>query len=240
VRALIALIVTGAAAAALALPAAGSQKADECRGLMVCIPVAGPWVVIPSPAAAGRPIDAAWQLKCPVGIVAGLDARLTDAAIDMSFSGLLGSPVNPGITTTNTVVFTGTYTGRTAKPTSFRPFIGCIPTSGGGRTPTGLSSPDAFKPGTPTIVRSKTARMQPGQATGVTLSCGTGERLLSSSTAIGLRMEAEPTAAQLSAVHATQTVRAGRILATATRAGLPARVRADVQVIAVCTQAGRR
>jgi hypothetical protein len=234
VRALLALVATAAAAGTLALPAAGRQAADECRGLMVCIPVAGPWVVIPSPARPAQPISAAWQLKCPEGIVAGLDARLTDRAIDMSFSGRLGSPVNPGITTTNTVVFTGTYTGGAVKPTSFRPFIGCIPAAGGGRTPT------AFKPGAPTVVRSKTVHMQPGTATSAVLGCARGERLLSASSAVGLRQGAEPTAAQLGGVGTTRFVRDGRVIATATRAGLQATVRADLQVLALCTQAGGR
>src|SRR5262249_25407047 len=165
VRALLALIAAAAAAGTLALPAAGRQAADECRGLMVCIPVAGPWVVIPSPARPTQPISAAWQLKCPEGGVAGLGARLTDRTIDMSSSGRLGSPVNPGITTTNTVVFTGTYTGDAVKATSFRPFIGCIPAAGGGRTPT------AFKPGAPTVVRSKTVHMQQGKATTAVIGC---------------------------------------------------------------------
>jgi hypothetical protein len=230
VRALLALVATAVVAGAVALPASGRQAADECRGLMVCIPVAGPWVVIPSPSGPARPVAAAWQLKCPVGIVAGLDARLTDRAIDMSFSGLLGSPVNPGITTTNAVVFTGTYTGRAVKLTGFRPFIGCLPAAGGGRTPT------AFKPGAPTVVRSKTVHMQPGTSTSAVLACKQGERLLSSSSAVGLRQSAEPTAAQLGAVHTTRIVRDGRILATATRSGLPGTVRADLQVLAVCTQ----
>ena len=81
-------------------------------------------------------------MKCPQGsIVGGVDARLTHRAVDMSFSGLLGSPVNPGITTTDEVVFTGTYTGGTSRPTGFRPFIGCVPTAGGGRIPTAVRAP---------------------------------------------------------------------------------------------------
>ena len=44
-----ALGLLAAAAAALAvLVAPSAQAADECRGLPVCIPVAGPWVVIPA------------------------------------------------------------------------------------------------------------------------------------------------------------------------------------------------
>ena len=123
--------------AALVASAPSAQAADECRGLMVCIPVAGPWVVIPAPSQAARYPEASWRLRCPRGsIVGGVDARLSRRTIDVTFTGLPGSPVNPGITTTNEVVFRGIYTGKARRPTTFRPFIGCIPTTGGGRIPT--------------------------------------------------------------------------------------------------------
>ena len=85
----------------MVLAAPSARAADECRGLPVCIPVAGPWVVIPPGDADARFPQRSWRMKCPEGsIVGGVDARLTHRAVDMSFSGLLGSPVNPGITTT--------------------------------------------------------------------------------------------------------------------------------------------
>ncbi len=134
------LVAFAAALAVLAAPSA--RAADECRGLPVCIPVAGPWVAVPQGDADARFPQRSWRMKCPEGsIVGGVDARLTHRAVDMSFSGLLGSPVNPGITTRDEVVFTGTYTGGASRPTGYRPFIGCVPTAGGGRIPT------AVKPG---------------------------------------------------------------------------------------------
>ena len=95
------LVVLATAAALAVLAAPSAQAADECRGLSVCIPVAGPWVVIPATTSPDdRYPQRSWRMKCPEGsIVAGVDARLTNRAVDMSFSGLLGSPVNPGITT---------------------------------------------------------------------------------------------------------------------------------------------
>ena len=69
-----ALLVAGAAALVLALPAGA---ANECAGLQVCVPVAGPWVVVP----AGHhraALAVEWQLTCPRRhIVGGLDARLS-------------------------------------------------------------------------------------------------------------------------------------------------------------------
>ena len=105
-------VLVAFAAALTVLAAPSARAADECRGLPVCIPVAGPWVVIPPGDADARFPQRSWRMKCPEGsIVGGVDARLTHRAVDMSFSGLLGSPVNPGITTRDEVVFTGTYTG---------------------------------------------------------------------------------------------------------------------------------
>ena len=99
------------AALAVAAPAGG---ANECDGLMVCVPVAGPWVVVP--ASTGAPRERVeFQLTCPRGyVVGGLDARLSVRAIDVGFIGTLGSPVNPGITTSRSAVFLGTYVGRPA------------------------------------------------------------------------------------------------------------------------------
>ena len=97
------LVALGATLTILTAPSA--RAADECRGLQVCIPVSGPWVTIPASTAADGAPSRSWYVKCPKGsIVGGVDARLTSRAIDMSFSGRLGSPVNPGVTTTSEVV----------------------------------------------------------------------------------------------------------------------------------------
>ena len=91
-----AALVAVVAALATASSAGG---ANECDGMMVCIPVAGPWVVVPVSGGVPRP-RVEYQLTCPRGhIVGGLDARISDRAIDVNFLGTLGSPVNPGITT---------------------------------------------------------------------------------------------------------------------------------------------
>ena len=75
--------------------ASSAGGANECDGLMVCVPVAGPWVVVPISGGVPRP-RVEYQLTCPRGhIVGGLDARLSDRAIDVNFLGTLGSPVNP-------------------------------------------------------------------------------------------------------------------------------------------------
>jgi len=227
--------VLAAAATVLAvLIAPAANAADECRGLPVCIPVAGPWVVIPT---ASSPTDRyprrSWRMRCPEGsIVGGVDARLTNRTVDMSFTGLLGSPVNPGITTTSEVVFTGTYTGSARRPTGFRPFIGCGPAAGGGRIPT------AVKPGTPTRLRVRTVSFST-RAT-ATQTCRRGERLISWTHAVALRSGREPGIAQLAGVHSELVRRGGRIAAHATMNGAARALQAKLQIIAFCTRGAER
>lgn len=229
-RAAATLALLAAAAALQALPAGA---ADECRGLPVCIPVEGPWVVIPAPGPASRFPSSSWYLACPQGVVGGLDARLTSRAVDVGFTGLLGSPVNPGITTERAVVVRGRYTGRPPRATAFKPFIGCIPAAGGARIPTGAA---AVPPGRPTVWRVRTIPLPPGRAVTAVHRCGPGERLVAWSRAVGLRSPLQPTQEQLRAVAASLSRRGGRLIARA-RAGLVlAGIRAELQVQALCTR----
>jgi hypothetical protein len=225
-------IVAVITAAALTLVApAGS--ANECDGLQVCIPVAGPWVVVPTAAGSSRP-QASWQLTCPRGhIVGGLDARLSQRAIDVSFLGTLGSPVNPGITTSRSVTFLGVYVGASPRSPTFKPFVGCMPTSGGGsRVPT---SAGAFAPGTPTTRHATTARVRPGSAT-VTVACRAGERLVGASHAFGFFTRTPPEASLASSVRGTQSVQNGAVVVGVRGDAEVGAVRAVVQVQAVCAR----
>ena len=232
-RALRACVATATLMAALAVagPAGG---ANECDGLMVCVPVAGPWVVLPTSGAAPRP-NVEYQLTCPRGhVVGGLDARLSDRAVDVSFLGLLGSPVNPGITTSRSAVFLGSYVGATARAPSFRPFIGCMPAAGGGqRVPTAAG---AFRPGRPTVRRVKTVRVRPG-ATTVVQACGARERLVGASHAFGFFTKAPPSASLAASVNGTQSLSDRRVAVRVRGDAELEDVRAVVQVQAVCTRA---
>ena len=222
--------------AVLALNVAAGQAADECKGLQACIPVAGPWVVIPAPA--GASATATWQLVCPQGVVGGVDARASEATVAVEFPGRIGSPVNPGITTTGSLLFKGTYAGRARKATSYRPFIGCIPGGGGGpRTPMAFSRVSAdVKPGEPITVRVETLDLVPGRLARKTLGCRAGERLLRSTHSVGIYTLAVPTVAQGHSVRVVRVRRSGKILVSATRRGLDPRVRAAVQVQMECAR----
>jgi hypothetical protein len=229
-----ALATTIAIAAALLVGAAPGQAADECKGLQICIPVQGPWVAIPAPG--GLAMTTSWKLVCPRGVVGGVDARASDKSVAVEFPGRIGSPVNPGITTTNSLVFRGTYSGVVHRATSYQPYIGCIPTAGGGpRTRTAFQPVAAIKPGEPITLRARTIELTAGTLSRTSLACKPKERLLASSSSVGLYTTNVPTKAQLTSVHVIRVRRGTRVLVSATRRGLAENVRALLQVQAVCT-----
>ncbi len=218
-----------------AVPAAPAAAAPtttrECNGLPVCVPVAGPWVLVPVRRGVPRP-HVEFQLSCPRGyIVGGIDVELSDRAIDVAFLGRSGSPVNPGITTTRDAVFLGTYVGTRPTTPSFRPHVGCLPASGGGgRVPAAVR---VFPPGEPTVRRVKTVRLLPGART-VALSCAAGERLVAAEHALGFYTPAPPARALAASVSAAQTLHGGGVVATVRARAVVRGVRAIVQVEAVC------
>ena len=183
-------IVVVALAAALFGGAGEARAADECRGLQVCLPVPGPWVAIPAATGGGAP-SVSWEMRCPLRnyIVAGIDARVSDRAIDVSIRGENGAPVSPGVTTGRSVLFTAVYTGSSRRPTAFRPFIGCVPTSGGGgRGETAVRRMTAFAPGKPLDRRVVERRLVSGASVRATGRCPAGTRLLGSQHAFAFRI----------------------------------------------------
>ena len=226
-----ALAATLAAALAVAAPAGG---ANECDGLMVCVPVAGPWVVVPTSGGVPRP-QVEYQLTCPRRfVVGGLDAELSHRVIDVSFLGTLGSPVNPGITTSRSAVFVASYVGGSARSPTFRPHIGCMPAAGGGvRIPTAVT---AFPPGRPTIRRVRTVRVRPGTAK-VAQGCAARERLVAASHAFGFFTRRPPSPSLVSSVAGTRVIRDGRVVVSVRGDAELGGVRAVLQVHAVCSRA---
>lgn len=230
-----AVVLLVCAASALAAGVGEARATNECRGLMVCVPVAGPWVVVP----ATRHVQ--YQVACPRRyVVGGLDAELSHRAIDVTFPGLLGSPVNPGITTSTSAVFGGFYTGAPRQVTSFRPHIGCIPASGGGGSPPMAIwlRPAVFPPGRPLTRRVRTVNAVAGRTTRGAQGCARNERLVGASHAVGLYTQTAPAASVATSVSVTRTVRNGRVAVTV-GADPSLRVRAVVQVHALCAGAGR-
>jgi hypothetical protein len=230
-RLLLLAALSVSAAAVLAAPAGATR---ECDGLDVCIRVPGPWVAVPAPSRAAPSV--AYRLSCPRGsIVGGLDAMRTSRGLDIVFLGLLGSPVNPGITTRRDVVFMATSAARGV--TAFRPLLGCIPTSGGGGRRT--TSVGAVAPRPAIVRRVRTFKLTTPSQRG-TVRCARGERLLSSSHAVAFRTRLPPATRVLSGVRTTLRAGADRVTVMAQRSStVPLLVRAEVQVHAVCGRAGR-
>ncbi len=219
------LIAAAVCAAALAGASGGRAATGECKGLRVCVPVAGPWVVATTQ-------GAEFQLDCPKRfIVGGLDAELSSRAIEVAFAGGLGSPVNPGITTTGSAVFTGHFVG-TRGFGSFRPHIGCVPSSQGGRrTPTAYH---AFRPGKPTVRVVQELPVLPSLTMRVAARCPTRTRLIRFTEALAFYSATPPAAVAVAAVHVRQSVQRG-VVHVAAHGGSPgATSRTIVQVDLTC------
>jgi hypothetical protein len=224
------LIVCAAVVAGFAAAPAPALATDECRGLQQCVPVHGPWVVVPTESSFPRP-RVEWQITCPRNhVAAGLDAELSHRAIDVGFLGRIGAPVTPGVSTRRTIVFYASYVGATARAPSFRPHVGCMPGGGGGRLPT------AFKPGDPTIRRVAQNQVSPGRNTAAK-SCQARETLVGASHGFGFFMRSAPSASLVESISGRQRV-AGRRVAVAVTADVEvAAVQAVVQVHAICSRA---
>jgi hypothetical protein len=217
-----------------------ARATDECRGLDVCISVPGPWVAVP-PASPQRASVVHYELSCPRrSVVGGLDAVLPDRSLDVKFLGELGSPVNPGISTRQSVVLVSTYARQ--RRTSYRPFIGCIPQSGGGGrrttsyTPVSRAAPVAVRP-RPPARRVRTLRVRPGASSRAVARCATGERLVGSSHAVAFRGPRAPSAAVMGGVRVERRVQDGGVEVSATRsAAVPRATRVEVQVHLLCAR----
>jgi hypothetical protein len=225
------LVLAGGVVGAGAQPAEAAT--NECRGLQVCVRVAGPWIVVPAARSAPR-ARVEYQLSCPRGfVVGGLDAELSDRAIDLGFLGKLGSPVNPGVTTSRAAVFVATYAGASGRASSFRPHLGCVPSAGGGSGPVPFKLSAAFPPGQPTIRRVSNTRLRSASAR-VIRACAGGERLISGWHAVGFYTSSAPSATLLASVVTTRSVSGGRVDVRARVGTAVGGVRAVLQVGAVC------
>ncbi len=227
-------LLLGALAVAASLAGPGVARAsDECRGLDVCISVPGPWVAIPAaPPGGARTVH--YQLSCPRRtVVGGLDAVLGDPALDVSFLGKLGSPVNPGISTERRVVFVATWTR--SRVTTFRPLAGCVPLNGGGRRSTVGYEPVAQAAAKPPLRRVRTLRLR-GSTASLVAGCARGERLVGVSHAVAFRTKARPGSVTLGGVPVSRTRAGARVRLVARRAGVPRATRVEVQLHLLCAR----
>ena len=230
-----ALLVLIAVAAVAGFGPAAADAGTECDGLIVCIPVKGPWVQVPG---GGTPTY--YQLSCPGRgqIIGGLDADRA-GPLELSFLGMLGGPVGPGVTTNRSAVFVARTTQSLA---SFRPLLGCIPASGGGgRARTSYQPKRKLMAAAPvvdaTIRRVKDIRLKDTPRERAGLSCLSGERLLAYSTVVAFRRNRPLALSALGSVRATARAAGNRVVANV-RSGItrPQNVRVELQIHAICVR----
>jgi hypothetical protein len=226
---LLALVCTAAATAA-----APAGAGTECERLPVCIRVVGPWVQVPAGAS-----PTYYRLSCPGRgqTIGGLDADRS-GRVDIRFLGALGGPVSPGVTTGRDADFVARAARGMA---AFRPLLGCIPANGGGgrsrtvyeppRSLTALAAPDEA-----VVRRVKTVRVRGEAVQRVAHGCNENERLLSFSHAIAFYARRAPSAETLASVRASSRRAGRRVFVTIGTHGLPAGLRAEVQIHALCAR----
>jgi hypothetical protein len=228
VRAALAVVVAVVGIAAATATPAGA--AGECHGIQKCIHVPGPWVVVPAHG------TAEYLLSCPGGrsVVGGVDAQVTSRKVHVSFDGRLGAPVQPGITTTRYAFFRAVSSSSQAQ--EFQPFLGCIPTQGGGGRST-VSARVVSPPGPAVEYRSRIVVIGPSQVRVARVACLAGESLVGAWHAIAFRTKAPPQLAHVELVHATGVVRGTHVSVTASSTdALSVDAHAIVQAGAECAQ----
>ena len=231
IRKLVPVLVLCAAVAGVSPKTAEAGR--ECDGLIVCIPVAGPWVQV-----FGGAKPTFYLQACPGRgqVIGGLDADRA-GPLGIMFLGTLGGPVGPGVTTGRSAVF---MAQTTRSLSGFRPLLGCIPGGGGGGRGRTVREPTRQLQAVAPIVeatawRVKNVRLQDRQRQVLRHGCLAGERLLSFSTAVAFRTARPPSLSTLGSVRATPR-RDGRRVVVDVRSGIarPENVRVEVQVQAVC------
>lgn len=230
------LLVLAVAAAVAGVGPGTAQAGTECEGLIVCIPVKGPWVQVPG---GGAPTY--YQLSCPGRgqVIGGLDADRA-GPLELSFLGTLGGPVGPGVTTSRSAVFVA----RTPRAlASFRPLLGCVPAGGGGgrartsyepkRKLTAVAQPVVEA----TIRRVRNVRLKDAPSGRAAHACRDGERLLAASATIAFRRTRPLALSALGSVRARMR-RAGDRIVVDVRSGIarPQGVRVELQIHAVCVR----
>lgn len=219
--------VVAALAVVVAWPAAGGA-ANECQGLIVCIPVTGPWVLVRQ----GTPSQ--YLLTCPAGaVVGGLDAVATSTAVHVDFVGQVGAPVSPGVTTTRNALVRAVLAHGPARAL-YQPSLGCIPTSGGGGRAT-TSARAVVRPGAPLQRFAKNVTVHPGVASFGLVSCPPGARLTGVWSVVYFRTKIPPGLKQASLVQVERAVVGNRVGVTvAASDALSLDLHAGVQVGVEC------
>jgi hypothetical protein len=224
----LALLLALAGGIAFASPARVSA-ANECSGIPKCIPVSGPWVSVPATG------EVMFALQCPQnrGIIGGLDAQATSLDVRATFDGIIAAPVAFGRTTLSQAMFRAV--SATHKPGSFKPFIGCIPTSGqaGANTISSKLTPV----GPPLDLRMVFLKVTPGYRRTTTVGCPGGEALVDGWGTPAFTTTKPPDPKSAATIHVqTKVVGTHAVVAVTVSNALPRGAGAEVQVGVRCAR----
>jgi hypothetical protein len=218
-------LATACVAAAIVVPIGGAT--NECHGIQQCIPIAGPWVLVPPHA------TAQYLLSCPQGrsVVGGLDAQVTSRRVHVGFDGRLGAPVQPGVTTTRYALFRAVSTS--PRREAFQPRLGCIPVQGGGGRST--VSVKVTPPGPALELRARIVVVGSGATSFGRVACRAGESLVGSWHTLAFRTKNPPQLSEARYVRAKHVVVGRQVVVTASSTdALSVDVHAVVQAGAEC------
>ena len=171
------------------------RATNECRGLQVCVPVAGPWVVVPTALRRARP-QTEYQSLVPEGLHRRRPRRGAERAARSTSrsSARLGRPVNPGVSTTRRRRLRRRRTSDGSAPArdaSGRTSAACRQPAAAGRgRATRVSSGSRPRrgdvpPGQPPCARVKTSRCGRARRSTPPRLCARGERLVGATHAFG-------------------------------------------------------
>ena len=218
----LAALTVGVVAARADLPT------GECTGIQNCERAEGPWVIVPKHG------FVQYLLNCPGrrGIAGGVEAIATSTDVHVSWDAKLGSPVSPGRSTQQFILFRAISGNH--RVGAFKPRGGCIP-NGPVRQTTMVH---ATIPGIPLNYTATNFKLRPGTVGKTTIGCVPTQNLVDSWTAISFRSNAEPRVGLAQGIQVRKAVRGKKVAVTiAVSEALPRGTGAEVQLGVACAQA---
>ena len=215
---------------------AAEAETNECLNLASCTSVPNtPWVAVPA-AKTGftesnqgieQPGTTLWRVNCPGSTVpAGRDYSGRETTNESLIVTALIPPFNIGITGSGSANFFAYWQG--LEPTSFKPFVGCIPAA-----QSSAARAAGAAGGHHVHLRTITRTLRPGQTKTFVHHCAKGEKLIGSEHGVAFFSDSPPSKGELSKVTVERTQRRGRIVVHA-KTGAFVTDRVQLQIHAFC------
>jgi hypothetical protein len=225
-RARVALVAAGLLVVACALRSgpgfaqvAGSpfylvpSPTTECLGVANCVANSGPWVMVPANS------EATYLFGCPKRrsfTVGGTDARGSSPQVRVWFDGALGAPIGspPAARAQGAVLLFHAETNN-GEAGSFQPIVGCVSLVTASKIATVSLLRAARLPGTPTSspldLRAQQFVLAPTSRDVGTESCGKGEKLVGSWSAVAFNTTQPPDPSYAHAVSVSTSMAGNKV-----------------------------